>query len=648
MLVSKIQTTNLLPRTVQNNSKAITQPALAPTIKELTKGIDSKSYVNITFRGEEYYKFFDAAQYNEVEEMREEIAKGIDINIKDEYFGETALMHAARAGGAIDTTRELLSYPNIDVNAKDKAGNTALIHAAHWFRTEQLKELLKHPDIDINAKTRFGESALVVAMEMSGHCAEDMAEELLKYPMFDVNTKQTNGDYWYNTKFYMAEGATPLICACIAGKYKIIRKLLKRPDLDTTIKDEKDKTAFDYLCKRTDVPMDIFVDLEQRTKYQTENPDWCGLIYKRPVVNTDKLSARENIWTENEITKYWISLIKEKTSLDEAIKMLELTPLINLEANDKAALKAAMEKGNPDLVIKACDYMLNKQPQMREEYERVRQEYFDNEFQTLSYNELTKDMLALNTYQGLRRIIDCPEFNPNDSYDCATMFERACLLDPTGNLAREILSKYDDVITKNERNICNNVIRDLIAKYEESGKTELRLKTIEYNMQNPDTVGLAAKQIQEFMDAKDFNPEKTDSVGNTVLHIAATLPDDSAQMLIQKALDKGIDINAGNVTGQRPLMSAIKKLLTTKDENGKRNIMANINFLLNKGADINAQDNNGQTAFHFACLSTFAALLTLLLSKKPNVFLEDKMGKRACKYLRTPEMKEIYQKYIMG
>ena len=93
-------------------------------------------------------------------------------------------------------------------------------------------------------------------------------------------------------------------------------------------------------------------------------------------------------------------------------------------------------------------------------------------------------------------------------------------------------------------------------------------------------------------------------------------------------------------------MSAIKKLVTTDDDAGKRNLMSNIKFLLDKGADINAQDNNGQTAFHFACLSTIGALLTLLLSHKPNVFLEDKAGNRANKYLKTPEMKAIYKEYV--
>ena len=69
-------------------------------------------------------------------------------------------------------------------------------------------------------------------------------------------------------------------------------------------------------------------------------------------------------------------------------------------------------------------------------------------------------------------------------------------------------------------------------------------------------------------------------------------------------------------------------------------------ILIKANININSQDNNGHTAFHFACIGTVAAVLTLLLNHKPNVFLEDKAGKRACVYLKTPEMKEIYNEYI--
>lgn len=650
MLISKIQT-NPIQQNKINNSKPVTTPQVISSYTELSKGIDAKNFVNINFKGEEeYYPFFNAAQYGHLEDMKAEIAKGIDINKQSNFDGHTALMNAARCSEALNTLKELLSYPHIEINATDKAGWTALHHAAGWFRTRNLKELLKHPKIDINAQTRMGQSALVVAMEWSGSTAIEMAEELLKYPMFDINTTCKNShdlDRW-NHRIRIEEGATPLMIACLSKNYEIVKMLLKRPDLNVVLQDSEGNTALDYARKDGMFPSDILEELEKRTTYQTEYPEWCGLIYKRPAVDVNKLSATENIWTEDEITNHWMSLVKERNTLDEAITMLELTPLINFELNGKEALKVAMAKGDPDFVLKVCDYIFNKQPYMKVEYDKSRKEYLEGPFKTLSYAELTQDMLALNTYAGLRRIMDCQEFNPNDSYDCATLFERACLLDPTGKMVEEILSKHSNVNTKNERSICNNVVRDLIAKYEESGKTELKFNRIEFNLLDPKTYNLAAKQLEELLDSEDFNPEQTDAVGNTILHIAATLPDDLGRTLIQKSLDKGIDINAGNCAGQRPLMSAIKKLVTTDDKAGKMNLMSNIKFLLDKGADINAQDNNGQTAFHFACISTVGALLTLLLSRHPNVFLPDKAGNRACKYLKTPEMKEIYQKYING
>ena len=646
MLISKIQV-NPIQQSKINKVKSVTNPQVTSSSKKLPNGIDAKNFVNITFKGDEkYYPFFDAAQYGHLEEMKAEIDKGIDINTKSGFNGETALMHAARVSEALITLKELLSYPNIEVNATDRAGYTALHHAASWFRTQNLRELLKHPDIDINVQTYRGASVLEIAIEQSGSTAAEMAEELLKYPMFNVNTTINRGDWFKENKYHLEEGSTPLITACIMENYKVVQQLLKRPDLNVVIQDAAGKTALDYARKKAKFPPDLLEELEKRTSYQTEYPDWCGLIYKRPVVNIDKLSATENIWTEDEITQYWMSIVKEKNTLAEAEKMLERTPLINFGSNEKEALKVAMAKGDPDFMLKVCDYIFNKQSNMKLEYDKSRKEYLNGPFKELSYADLTHDMLALNTYPGLRRIMNCKEFNPNDSYDCATLFERACLLDPTGEMVKEILSKYSDVNTKNERSINNNVIRDLIAKYEETGKAELIFKAIEYNMMGTSKLDIAAKQLEELLDSENFNPDKKDSIENTVLHLAAALPDDSARMLIQKSLDKGIDINARNVAGRRPLMSAIVKLAITKDKEGRRSMLSNIKFLLDKGADINAQDDNGWTAFHLACMTTSTVLLTLLLSYDPNILLKDKYGKRAYNYLKTPEMKDIYNKYL--
>ena len=326
--------------------------------------------------------------------------------------------------------------------------------------------------------------------------------------------------------------------------------------------------------------------------------------------------------------------------------MLEVTPLLDLSGDDNKILTEVCGIRKPDFARKVFEYE-RMQPQMQADYDSRRKEFLENTMKTLAYEELHVNNIALNTIDGFKVLMDSPEFNPNDMVEDSSLFERACKLDPEGNLAKEILSKHGNVNTTNAVKTQNQVIKDLIENYEKGGKYKFVLNSIENNaFYDDERRSIAANQLKELLDSPEFTPEIADEVGNSVLHIAAALPDDMGRTLIQMALDKGVDINAGNCTGQRPLMSAIKKLVTTDDNAGKMNLMSNIKFLLDKGADVNAQDNNGQTAFHFACMSTVAALLTLLLTKKPNVFLEDKMGKRACVYLKTNEMKEIYKEYI--
>ena len=123
--------------------------------------------------------------------------------------------------------------------------------------------------------------------------------------------------------------------------------------------------------------------------------------------------------------------------------------------------------------------------------------------------------------------------------------------------------------------------------------------------------------------------------------------DEKIKSVIAGALAKGVDINAGNMVGLTPLMMAIKNLITANDDNERFADLSVIKFILDKNPDIDAQDKNKQTAFHLACMSTSVALLTLMLSKNPNILSKDVKGKRAADYLKTDELKELYKKHVL-
>ena len=70
------------------------------------------------------------------------IAKGADVNAKDEEYGAIPLHHAAQAGHK--EIVELLIAAGADVNAKNKDGKTPLDWAVAWDEPETADLLRKH------------------------------------------------------------------------------------------------------------------------------------------------------------------------------------------------------------------------------------------------------------------------------------------------------------------------------------------------------------------------------------------------------------------------------------------------------------------------------------------------------------------------
>ena len=85
-----------------------------------------------------------------------------------------ALLRAAREGKD-DTVKSLLSSPNVNVNATDDNGSTALIEAARYGHDDVVQVLLTH-GADVKAKDKDSKTALMLAVQ-GGH---DEVVRLLK------------------------------------------------------------------------------------------------------------------------------------------------------------------------------------------------------------------------------------------------------------------------------------------------------------------------------------------------------------------------------------------------------------------------------------------------------------------------------------
>ena len=142
-----------------------------------------------------------------VEEIKELLKKGADVNASDKY-GDTALMVAATLG-KLDIVKCLVEL-GADLEAKDGAGRTALMMVANWGKLDVVK-CLAECGADLEAKDMHGRTALMWA-------ATEGQIEVVKYLAecgADVNAK----DEWY--------GETALMKAARDGNLDMVKYLVE-------------------------------------------------------------------------------------------------------------------------------------------------------------------------------------------------------------------------------------------------------------------------------------------------------------------------------------------------------------------------------------------------------------------------------------
>ena len=98
----------------------------------------------------------------------------------------------ASGRGDIAAVKELLSTPSeINVNAENNEGFTALMAAGHYGHAEVAQLLLQNSGIDVNHQNRWGFTALRWASS-SGHTK--VVEILLKADGIDATVRDSNGN----------------------------------------------------------------------------------------------------------------------------------------------------------------------------------------------------------------------------------------------------------------------------------------------------------------------------------------------------------------------------------------------------------------------------------------------------------------------
>ena len=133
---------------------------------------------------------YQLCAYGELDEVREELARGGDVNYKDSdalVDGMTALMIAVSEGHN-SIVQLLLEQPAVKTNEKDIAGSTALHWAVFGNNAEGARMLLLHPGFNsANSTDTDGETALMVAVRER---RKEIVLELVKHESVSLDLRK--------------------------------------------------------------------------------------------------------------------------------------------------------------------------------------------------------------------------------------------------------------------------------------------------------------------------------------------------------------------------------------------------------------------------------------------------------------------------
>ena len=173
--------------------------------------------------------WFDALKKDDIWTLSSMQMKGVSTNLADDD-GNTAL-HGAIALGKLDTLKWLLNQPDIAINQRNKANETALMFAAIQCDHSAAKALIER-GADIN---HTGWVPLHYAASCKAANATDLVHLMLEHHAY-IDAESPNG-------------STPLMLAAQYGRFETVR-LLVEAGADVAIRNQRDLNAVDFAALR--------------------------------------------------------------------------------------------------------------------------------------------------------------------------------------------------------------------------------------------------------------------------------------------------------------------------------------------------------------------------------------------------------------
>jgi len=104
---------------------------------------------------------------------------------------------------------------------------------------------------------------------------------------------------------------------------------------------------------------------------------------------------------------------------------------------------------------------------------------------------------------------------------------------------------------------------------------------------------------------------------------------------IKYLIERGADVNAKEEYGNTPLHWA-----------SIENHIELAKLLIERGADVNAKRNDGETPLHWASIENYIELAELLLDRGADLEAKDNWGQTPLDNARSDEMKDLLKKYM--